>query len=105
MILFNGSSVLCRRQNLQLISLCVCSSQDNNEFYTEWEESFDSFDQMQLHENLLRGIYAYGKHHLVAISLLVRVFWCKGSYRSDLLQVLKSRLLFSRKALCRLERA
>ena len=29
-------------------------------FYTEWEESFESFDQMGLHENLLRGIYAYG---------------------------------------------
>ena len=31
------------------------------EFYTEWEESFDSFDQMGLKENLLRGIYAYGE--------------------------------------------
>ena len=30
-------------------------------FFTEWEESFDSFDDMGLHENLLRGIYAYGK--------------------------------------------
>ena len=29
-------------------------------FYTEWEESYESFDQMGLHENLLRGIYAYG---------------------------------------------
>jgi hypothetical protein len=33
-------------------------------FFTEWEESFDSFDQMGLHENLLRGIYAYGGHQL-----------------------------------------
>ncbi len=34
----------------------------NNEdkFFTDWEETFDSFDQMGLHENLLRGIYAYG---------------------------------------------
>jgi len=32
-----------------------------NQFFTEWEESFDSFDQMGLHENLLRGIYAYGE--------------------------------------------
>jgi hypothetical protein len=30
-------------------------------FYTEWEESYESFDQMGLHENLLRGIYAYGQ--------------------------------------------
>ncbi|WIA23550.1 hypothetical protein OEZ86_010415 [Tetradesmus obliquus] len=29
-------------------------------FFTEWEETFESFDQMGLHENLLRGIYAYG---------------------------------------------
>lgn len=33
---------------------------EGNEFYTEWTESYDSFDQMNLHENLLRGIYAYG---------------------------------------------
>jgi hypothetical protein len=35
----------------------------NNEdkFFTDWEETFDSFDQMGLHENLLRGIYAYGE--------------------------------------------
>lgn len=35
---------------------------EGNEFYTEWTESFDSFDQMNLHENLLRGIYAYGEY-------------------------------------------
>lgn len=29
-------------------------------FYTDWEETYESFDQMNLHENLLRGIYAYG---------------------------------------------
>jgi hypothetical protein len=37
------------------------SSQDNQTFFTEWEETYDSFDQMGLHENLLRGIYAYGE--------------------------------------------
>jgi translation initiation factor 4A len=35
-------------------------SNNEDKFYTDWEESFDSFDQMNLHENLLRGIYAYG---------------------------------------------
>ncbi|CAG9464308.1 unnamed protein product [Pedinophyceae sp. YPF-701] len=35
-------------------------SNNTDEFYTDWEESFDTFDDMQLHENLLRGIYAYG---------------------------------------------
>lgn len=34
---------------------------NKSEFFTEWEESFDAFDQMGLHENLLRGIYAYGE--------------------------------------------
>lgn len=34
---------------------------EDSSFFTEWEESFDSFDQMGLHENLLRGIYAYGE--------------------------------------------
>jgi hypothetical protein len=33
---------------------------EGDRFFTEWEETFDSFDQMGLHENLLRGIYAYG---------------------------------------------
>ncbi len=35
-------------------------NEGGSEFFTEWEESFESFDQMNLHENLLRGIYAYG---------------------------------------------
>lgn len=33
---------------------------DKEAFYTDWEETYESFDQMGLHENLLRGIYAYG---------------------------------------------
>eukprot|EP00882_Tetradesmus_deserticola_P000191 GHRQ01000215.1.p2 GENE.GHRQ01000215.1~~GHRQ01000215.1.p2 ORF type:complete len:414 (+),score=196.49 GHRQ01000215.1:449-1690(+) len=33
---------------------------EGDTFFTEWEETFESFDQMGLHENLLRGIYAYG---------------------------------------------
>ncbi len=47
----------------QPCSCCCPRSITSNEdkFYTDWEESFDSFDQMGLHENLLRGIYAYGK--------------------------------------------
>lgn len=34
---------------------------ESEKFFTEWEETFESFDQMGLHENLLRGIYAYGE--------------------------------------------
>ena len=43
---------------------------ESNEFYTDWEETFESFDQMNLHENLLRGIYAYGGSLSAATSLL-----------------------------------
>ncbi len=46
--------------------LLFCSMEGNSDkFYTDWEESFESFDQMNLHENLLRGIYAYGAFHKV----------------------------------------
>jgi hypothetical protein len=38
------------------------------QFFTEWEETFDSFDSMNLHENLLRGIYAYGEPSRVPCS-------------------------------------
>lgn len=34
---------------------------EGDTFYTEWEDTYESFDQMGLHENLLRGIYAYGE--------------------------------------------
>ena len=30
------------------------------DFAPEWTEVCESFDDMGLHENLLRGIYAYG---------------------------------------------
>ena len=33
---------------------------EGGEFWSDWDQSFESFDQMDLHENLLRGIYAYG---------------------------------------------
>jgi hypothetical protein len=46
---------------MNVVDNVTCSMGEGNEFYTEWTESYDSFDQMNLHENLLRGIYAYGK--------------------------------------------
>lgn len=49
------------RRRTCLACPCSMSSDDNDKFFTEWEETFDSFDQMGLHENLLRGIYAYGE--------------------------------------------
>lgn len=43
------------------ILFCSMGTGEGESFFTEWEETFDSFDQMGLHENLLRGIYAYGE--------------------------------------------
>ena len=34
---------------------------DGDEVSSTWNEVCESFDEMGLHENLLRGIYAYGK--------------------------------------------
>lgn len=38
----------------------MCRMGETNEYFTDWNETYESFDQMNLHENLLRGIYAYG---------------------------------------------
>ena len=37
------------------------NAEGGGEFYSEWEETAESFDQMGLHENLLRGIYAVSR--------------------------------------------
>jgi len=54
----------------------ISSSKDT--FFTDWEETFDSFDQMGLHENLLRGIYAYGFEKPSAIQQKGIVPFTKG---------------------------
>ena len=42
--------------------LCLCRlTTDAQDFFTSYDEVFESFDSMGLQENLLRGIYAYGK--------------------------------------------
>ncbi|CAD7696117.1 unnamed protein product, partial [Ostreobium quekettii] len=51
---------------------------NEDEFYTEWEESFASFDQMTLNEGLLRGIYAYGFEKPSAIQQKGIVPFTKG---------------------------
>jgi len=39
----------------------IRSQNDNShEIYTHWDESSETFEEMGLHENLLRGIYGYG---------------------------------------------
>ncbi|KAK0570383.1 hypothetical protein LWI29_000313 [Acer saccharum] len=53
-------------------------SEEGNEFFTSYEESFESFDKMGLQENLLRGIYAYGFEKPSAIQQRGIVPFCKG---------------------------
>lgn len=52
---------------------------DAGEFYTEWTETYESFDQMNLNESLLRGIYAYGEIHAARLSHIpdgLKTAWC-----------------------------
>ncbi|OMO66141.1 hypothetical protein COLO4_30732 [Corchorus olitorius] len=51
---------------------------DGEEFYTSYDEVYDSFDSMGLQENLLRGIYAYGFEKPSAIQQRGIVPFCKG---------------------------
>lgn len=36
-------------------------SGEGDDFISTWDEVHETFDAMGLHENLLRGIYAYGE--------------------------------------------
>lgn len=54
------------------------NAEGGGEFYSEWEETAESFDQMGLHENLLRGIYAYGFEKPSAIQQKGIVPFAKG---------------------------
>jgi len=51
---------------------------NDDKFYTDWEETYESFDQMNLHENLLRGIYSYGFEKPSAIQQKGIVPFIKG---------------------------
>ncbi|KAG9137331.1 hypothetical protein Leryth_026634 [Lithospermum erythrorhizon] len=48
------------------------------DFFTSYDEVYDSFDAMGLQENLLRGIYAYGFEKPSAIQQRGIVPFCKG---------------------------
>lgn len=60
----------------QFYFLLWCSlSAEGQEFFTSYDEVYESFDSMGLQENLLRGIYAYGKYLFASIfSLFVSIF-------------------------------
>ncbi|GMY36337.1 eukaryotic initiation factor 4A-2-like [Fagus crenata] len=53
-------------------------SADGQDFFTSYDEVFESFDAMGLQENLLRGIYAYGFEKPSAIQQRGIVPFCKG---------------------------
>lgn len=44
---------------------------DGQDFFTSYDEVYDSFDAMSLQENLLRGIYAYGKSNYVFLLFII----------------------------------
>lgn len=41
---------------------------DGQDFFATYDEVYDSFDAMGLQENLLRGIYAYGRTRIFGYS-------------------------------------
>eukprot|EP00746_Dinoflagellata_sp_MGD_P150199 gnl/MRDRNA2_/MRDRNA2_82116_c0_seq1.p1 gnl/MRDRNA2_/MRDRNA2_82116_c0~~gnl/MRDRNA2_/MRDRNA2_82116_c0_seq1.p1 ORF type:complete len:405 (-),score=11.74 gnl/MRDRNA2_/MRDRNA2_82116_c0_seq1:101-1315(-) len=49
-----------KKNHLDAKALRENTENNTDHFYRDWDESFSSFDEMGLHENLLRGIYAYG---------------------------------------------
>ncbi|KAF4348151.1 hypothetical protein G4B88_002263 [Cannabis sativa] len=51
---------------------------DGKDFFTSYDEVHESFDDMGLQENLLRGIYAYGFEKPSAIQQRGIVPFCKG---------------------------
>ncbi|KAK9741997.1 hypothetical protein RND81_03G142200 [Saponaria officinalis] len=53
-------------------------SEEGKDFFTSYDEVYDSFDSMGLKENLLRGIYAYGFERPSAIQQRGIVPFCKG---------------------------
>ncbi|GMQ06078.1 hypothetical protein CsSME_00050804 [Camellia sinensis var. sinensis] len=53
-------------------------SADGQDFFTSYDEVYDSFDSMGLQENLLRGIYAYGFEKPSAIQQRGIVPFIKG---------------------------
>ena len=49
-------------------------------FENNWNETVDTFDTMNLHENLLRGIYGYGLEKPLMVEKLAIKPFIEGSY-------------------------
>ncbi len=50
----------CRRSKFSFFVLVCSLNAEGDDFISTWDEVHETFDVMGLHENLLRGIYAYG---------------------------------------------
>lgn len=54
----------CCQTHFFLVAVNCRLQEEGQDFFTYYDEVYDSFDSMGLHENLLRGIYAYGKNYI-----------------------------------------
>ncbi|RWR78104.1 eukaryotic initiation factor 4A-11 [Cinnamomum micranthum f. kanehirae] len=70
-----GSQFDARQYDAKMTELLTTDGQD---FFTSYDEVYESFDSMGLQENLLRGIYAYGFEKPSAIQQRGIVPFCKG---------------------------
>ncbi|KAH8514487.1 hypothetical protein H0E87_007351 [Populus deltoides] len=70
-----GSQFDSRQYDARMNDLLANDGQD---FFTSYDEVYDTFDSMGLQENLLRGIYAYGFEKPSAIQQRGIVPFCKG---------------------------
>ncbi|GFZ16254.1 eukaryotic translation initiation factor 4A1 [Actinidia rufa] len=71
-----GSQFDARQYDAKMTELL--GTTDGEEFFTSYDEVYESFDSMGLQENLLRGIYAYGFEKPSAIQQRGIVPFCKG---------------------------
>jgi len=55
------STTFTAEYGVSLLVLLQVMAMDQEDMITDWTEVAESFDAMGLKENLLRGIYAYGK--------------------------------------------
>ena len=65
--MFSFSSVLCFNDFFMVLDRL---SGDGDDLISTWDEVNESFDSMNLHENLLRGIYAYGMFQYLSFSII-----------------------------------
>ncbi|KAJ6361671.1 hypothetical protein OIU78_002157 [Salix suchowensis] len=70
-----GSQFDTRQFDTKMNELLTTEGQD---FFTSYDEVYETFDAMNLKENLLRGIYAYGFEKPSAIQQRGIVPFCKG---------------------------